>query len=108
MYNLIFFLFGFDSGGVGIVWFVLWLFVAFDSPAKHPRVSTEERIYIESSIEADNVGKHNQKVNQRSYICTFELGGYFLKPNCIMLSVCMVVIINYAVIIILKYYHQYV
>ena len=49
---------------MGIVWFVLWLLVAFDSPAKHPRVSTEERIYIESSIEADNVGKHNQKVNQ--------------------------------------------
>jgi len=34
----------------GLVWFILWTFFMYDSPAKHPRISPEERHYIEMSI----------------------------------------------------------
>uniref|UniRef100_A0A669EB74 Sialin n=1 Tax=Oreochromis niloticus TaxID=8128 RepID=A0A669EB74_ORENI len=37
-------------GAVGLVWFVLWAFFAFDSPNTHPRISEQERLYITSSL----------------------------------------------------------
>jgi ACS family sodium-dependent inorganic phosphate cotransporter len=46
------------TGVVGLVWSVAWFFVVFDSPAQHPRISQEERLYIESAIgEATSHGK---------------------------------------------------
>ncbi|XP_058507328.1 sialin [Solea solea] len=37
-------------GIVGMVWFVLWIFLVFDSPNTHPRISEQERLYITSSL----------------------------------------------------------
>ncbi|CAG7733200.1 unnamed protein product, partial [Allacma fusca] len=37
-------------GVISLVWFVLWCFFMYDSPAVHPRISKEERNYIETSI----------------------------------------------------------
>uniref|UniRef100_A0A8C6ZBC3 Solute carrier family 17 member 8 n=1 Tax=Nothoprocta perdicaria TaxID=30464 RepID=A0A8C6ZBC3_NOTPE len=37
-------------GMFGIVWYVFWLLQAYDSPAIHPTITSEERIYIETSI----------------------------------------------------------
>ncbi|XP_054632519.1 vesicular glutamate transporter 3 isoform X2 [Dunckerocampus dactyliophorus] len=37
-------------GVFGIIWYVLWLLLAYGSPAVHPTITDEERIYIESSI----------------------------------------------------------
>ncbi|KAG7217371.1 hypothetical protein INR49_021538 [Caranx melampygus] len=34
----------------GIVWYVLWLLLAYGSPAAHPTITDEERMYIESTI----------------------------------------------------------
>ncbi|XP_063236034.1 sialin-like isoform X2 [Bacillus rossius redtenbacheri] len=39
-------------GGIGVVWFIPWLFLVYDSPQQHPRISPEERDYIEKSIGA--------------------------------------------------------
>lgn len=41
-------------GVLGIIWFVFWIFFCFNSPAEHPRISKEERDYIESHIPSDN------------------------------------------------------
>lgn len=38
------------TGGISLIWSVAWFFVVFDSPAQHPRISVEERQYIEESI----------------------------------------------------------
>lgn len=38
------------SGIIGIVWFVCWHFLVFETPAEHPRISAEEREYIEMSL----------------------------------------------------------
>lgn len=37
-------------GAVGLVWFVLWAFLVFDSPNTHPRISERERLYITNSL----------------------------------------------------------
>ncbi|KAM3606871.1 uncharacterized protein V6R79_024905 [Siganus canaliculatus] len=37
-------------GIIGLVWFVLWAFLVFDSPNTHPRISEQERLYITSSL----------------------------------------------------------
>ena len=38
------------TGGLGCLWFVFWGLFAFDSPETHPRISPEERRYIETNI----------------------------------------------------------
>lgn len=37
-------------GAVGILWFLLWIMVGYSEPATHPRISKQERTYIEDSI----------------------------------------------------------
>ncbi|CAL8095520.1 unnamed protein product [Orchesella dallaii] len=37
-------------GTLTIVWFVLWCFFVYDTPAQHPRISIEELNFIEKSI----------------------------------------------------------
>lgn len=34
----------------GIVWYMFWLLHAYESPAAHPTITNEEKIYIETSI----------------------------------------------------------
>lgn len=38
------------TGVVGLVWSIVWFLVVFDSPAQHPRISVEERRFIENAI----------------------------------------------------------
>ncbi len=38
------------SGVFGIIWYIFWLLLAYNSPAIHPTISEEERTYIETSI----------------------------------------------------------
>ena len=47
------------EGMLGIVWFIVWLLVAFNDPASHPRISSAEREYIESSM----ISKAEKKVS---------------------------------------------
>ena len=35
------------KGGASTVWLVAWIFLAFDSPSRHPRITDIEREYIE-------------------------------------------------------------
>ncbi|XP_075694218.1 vesicular glutamate transporter 2 [Rhinoderma darwinii] len=37
-------------GSFGLVWYVFWILVSYESPAKHPTITDEERTYIEESI----------------------------------------------------------
>ena len=43
-------------GALGVVWFVFWMFLVYDTPGKHPRISTEEREYIEATITSKDQG----------------------------------------------------
>ncbi|XP_060556803.1 vesicular glutamate transporter 1-like isoform X2 [Ruditapes philippinarum] len=37
-------------GAMGIVWAVVWWFLAFDTPGHHPYITEHERVYIETCI----------------------------------------------------------
>ena len=37
-------------GVFGIVWYMFWILVSYESPAVHPTITEEERCYIEESI----------------------------------------------------------
>jgi len=37
-------------GACGLVWFIFWVFLVFNNPEVHPRISQEEKEYIESNI----------------------------------------------------------
>ncbi|CAG9812418.1 unnamed protein product [Phaedon cochleariae] len=43
---LSFYLFGI----LGIVWFIFWMFLIYDSPSTHPRIDRQEQLYILASI----------------------------------------------------------
>lgn len=38
------------TGVIGIMWSIAWFLLVFDSPSQHPRISAEERHYIEDAI----------------------------------------------------------
>lgn len=38
------------KGVFGIMWYILWLLLAYASPAEHPTITEEERMYIEAAI----------------------------------------------------------
>lgn len=56
----------FSIGVVGILWFFLWFYIGFSSPASHPRISEKERDYIETSIIAQGVKEEVGKFNYNS------------------------------------------
>lgn len=37
-------------GGVGIIWFIFWMFLVYDTPTSHPRIDKQEQAYILASI----------------------------------------------------------
>jgi len=37
-------------GCCGIIWYIFWLWLAFEKPSKHPTISPREQYYIEQSI----------------------------------------------------------
>ena len=41
-------------GCAGVIWYMFWLWLAFEKPSKHPAISPREQMYIEQSINAGN------------------------------------------------------
>ena len=39
-----------NLGVVGVIWAIMWFFLVYNSPAEHPRISAEERDYIEKAL----------------------------------------------------------
>jgi len=52
------------AGVVGVIWAIMWFFLVYDSPAQHPRISAEEREYIEKALNK----KTETKVENVSHI----------------------------------------
>ncbi|XP_054722802.1 sialin-like, partial [Uloborus diversus] len=44
-------------GGAGFAWCVFWLFLVYETPAEHPRISISELDYIQKNIEVSNCKK---------------------------------------------------
>lgn len=37
-------------GGIGIIWFIFWMFLVYDTPSSHPRIDRQEQAFILASI----------------------------------------------------------
>ncbi|XP_017870351.1 PREDICTED: putative inorganic phosphate cotransporter [Drosophila arizonae] len=48
-------------GLLGLVWFVCWMYLVYDRPSEHPRISRKERAYIERSLQ------HVQQLQQHQH-----------------------------------------
>ncbi|XP_034229962.1 sialin-like [Thrips palmi] len=44
------------SGALGVLWWLAWVVLVFDSPDEHPRIASTERLYIQKAL-AGNVAK---------------------------------------------------
>ena len=44
----------YSTGIVTIIWFVAWVFLVYETPRKHPRISENEIRYIETNIALDD------------------------------------------------------
>lgn len=40
-------------GSAGIIWYIAWLLLVFNTPADHPRISPKEQHYIEAAIKEE-------------------------------------------------------
>jgi len=38
------------SGGMGLLWIICWIFFVYDTPAKHPTISSKEKSHIEKYV----------------------------------------------------------
>jgi len=50
--------YGTAAGVLGVVWFVLWMVCASESPTQHGRINTAERQYIVDTLMTEAVAYH--------------------------------------------------
>ena len=61
------------SGSVGVLWTGLWLLLAANNPASHPRITAVEKLYIIDSISqgkkntVKKTNKHNLPIHYKLY-----------------------------------------
>jgi hypothetical protein len=49
------------TGTFSFAWSIIWLLVVYDTPEKHPRISTHERDHITREISAYQLGQTSDK-----------------------------------------------
>jgi len=55
-----------SPGMFGILWYMFWLLHAYESPAAHPTITNEERIYIETSI-GEGASRASASVSKKGF-----------------------------------------
>lgn len=53
-------------GGLGIIWFIFWIYFIYDSPQSHPRITDAERRFIEQSCRTNEDDELNDPDNAES------------------------------------------
>lgn len=69
------------TGGIGIIWSVAWFLLVYDSPSQHPRISDEERRYIQESIGSTATTKVTAAIVKRQYRKRLFSGPSALERN---------------------------
>ncbi len=82
---------------IGIVWMLIWFFVAADTPAKSQHVSTQERLLIEQLKE--------QEANARDNLTQSQHGlGYYLRQPIIIVTAFAFFCYNYILFFFLSWF----
>ncbi|KAK5638170.1 hypothetical protein RI129_012465 [Pyrocoelia pectoralis] len=63
----------YTSGSIGLIWCLMWYFLVFDSPEKHPRISREELDYIRKNTDSSYASRKKQKVPWTSIVCSLPM-----------------------------------
>nr|AKN21526.1 slc17a-3 [Schmidtea mediterranea] len=72
-------------GIIGIVWFIIWSFVAFSTPANHPRITMTEKRFIESSVNLSSEERHSN-VPWKSILLSLPVWAISVANFCSMWS----------------------
>ena len=57
------------TGIVSVGWWFLWIYLVYDTPDSHPRISKEERQYIEKSLVSTKVRCSERKTHAPTIWC---------------------------------------
>ncbi|XP_022239379.1 putative inorganic phosphate cotransporter [Limulus polyphemus] len=60
-------------GIAGIIWFILWMVLIFDSPEKHPRISEEELQFIQTNQGKKHEHKQNIPIPWRNILTSLPV-----------------------------------
>lgn len=60
------------TGFIGLVWFIVWWLIVFDTPEEHPRISEKERQYIQKSL-GTSVTSNNIKVPWKAMLTSIPV-----------------------------------
>lgn len=52
----------YTTGTIGVLWCIMWWFLAFNTPSEHPRISPEELEYIELNVSSEIKEHQGMKV----------------------------------------------
>lgn len=56
----------YTTGMIGVLWCVMWYFLAFNTPAEHPRISQRELEYIELNVSSELKANQGRKIPWKS------------------------------------------
>ncbi|KAJ9590663.1 hypothetical protein L9F63_016291, partial [Diploptera punctata] len=56
-------------GGLSVVWFFAWMFIVYDTPSTHPRISDQERSYIISLVGDKRLGEKRKTPWKSILLC---------------------------------------
>ncbi|KAK3911778.1 Vesicular glutamate transporter 2, partial [Frankliniella fusca] len=60
------------SGALGVLWWLAWTVLVFDSPDEHPRIASSERLYIQKAL-VGNVAKKKLPTPWRSILLSLPV-----------------------------------
>ncbi|XP_017297933.1 putative inorganic phosphate cotransporter [Diaphorina citri] len=70
------------SGAVAIVWAAAWCYIGANSPAQHPFISLEERIYIETSLVHSSTVSSSMKVPWKAILTSLPVWAVLITHLC--------------------------
>ncbi|XP_067614238.1 sodium-dependent phosphate transport protein 1 isoform X2 [Eurosta solidaginis] len=63
----------YTTGSLGMLWCILWYYLAFNTPKEHPRISTKEFEYIEFTVSAEAKEALGMKVPWKSILTSLPV-----------------------------------
>lgn len=61
----------YTTGIIGVIWCIIWYFFAFNTPAEHPRISSQELEYIELNVSSEIKDNQGQKIPWKAIFTSF-------------------------------------
>jgi len=71
------------TGALGVVWFVLWMLFASESPSQHGRINSAERQYIIDTLMTEAVNSQQVGAPSDLYLVYYDASGkgFLFRPD---------------------------